>query len=104
MVTPNSIITDDSTERPVDRIILATGFDAGLKPSYKFLGKDGVDLRDVWAQRPKAYMSMAVAGFPNMFLMGCGPGITYANGSLLPCTEAQADFVVACLYVQRIRQ
>ncbi|KAK0436609.1 hypothetical protein EV421DRAFT_1114460 [Armillaria borealis] len=97
MVTPNSIITDDSTERPVDRIILATGFDTGLKPSYKFLGKDGVDLRDVWAQRPKAYMSMAVAGFPNMFLMGCGPGITYANGSLLPCTEAQADFVVACL-------
>jgi len=97
MVTPNSIITDDSTERPVDRIILATGFDTGLKPSYKFLGRDGVDLRDVWAQRPKAYMSMAVAGFPNMFLMGCGPGITYANGALLPCTEAQADFVVACL-------
>ncbi|SJL08669.1 related to monooxigenase [Armillaria ostoyae] len=97
MVTPNSIITDDSTERSVDRIILATGFETGLKPSYKFLGKDGVDLRDVWAQRPKAYMSMAVAGFPNMFLMGCGPGITYANGALLPCTEAQADFVVACL-------
>lgn len=97
MITPNSIITDDSTERPVDRIILATGFDTGLKPSYKFLGKDGIDLRDVWDQRPKAYMSMVVAGFPNMLLMGCGPGITYANGSLLPCTEAQADFIVVCL-------
>ncbi|KAK0462931.1 uncharacterized protein EV420DRAFT_1745502 [Desarmillaria tabescens] len=42
-------------------------------------------------------MSIAVTGFPNMFLMGCGPGITYANGSLLPCTEVQADYIVACL-------
>lgn len=26
-----------------------------------------------------------------MFLMGCGPGFTYSNGSLLPCVEVQAD-------------
>lgn len=97
MVTPSGIITEDSIEHPVDRIILATGFDTGFKPRYEFLGKDGVDLRDVWAERPKAYMSVAITGFPNMFLMGSGPGITYANGSLLPCTEAQADYVVACL-------
>ncbi|KAK0440003.1 uncharacterized protein EV420DRAFT_1733274 [Desarmillaria tabescens] len=97
MVTTNGIMTDDGIERLMDRIILATGFDTGFKPSYKFIGGDGVDLSDVWAQRPKAYMSIAVTGFPNMFLMGCGPGITYVNGSLLPCTEAQADYIVACL-------
>ncbi|KAK0462957.1 uncharacterized protein EV420DRAFT_1639049 [Desarmillaria tabescens] len=96
-VTPTGIVTEGGIERPVDRLILATGFDTTFKPGYELRGKDGVDLRDVWAQRPRAYFSTAVAGFPNMFLMGCGPGITYANGSLLPCIEAQADYVVACL-------
>ncbi|KAK0189924.1 hypothetical protein F5146DRAFT_645105 [Armillaria mellea] len=43
------------------------------------------------------YMSITLAGFPNMFLMGSGPGIPYANGSILPSMEAQADCVVACL-------
>ncbi|KAK0436585.1 hypothetical protein EV421DRAFT_1980129 [Armillaria borealis] len=96
-VTPTGIVTEGGIERSVDRLILATGFDTSFRPGYELRGKDGVDLRDVWAHRPKAYLSVAVAGFPNMFLMGCGPGITYANGSLLPCTEAQADYVVACL-------
>lgn len=96
-VTPTGIVTEGGIERPVDRLILATGFDTSFRPGYELRGKDSVDLRDVWAHRPKAYLSIAVAGFPNMFLMGCGPGITYANGSLLPCTEAQADYVVACL-------
>ncbi|KAK0236627.1 hypothetical protein EDD85DRAFT_952587 [Armillaria nabsnona] len=96
-VTPTGIVTEAGIERPVDRLILATGFDTSFRPGYELRGKDGVDLRDVWTHRPKAYLSIAVTGFPNMFLMGCGPGITYANGSLLPCTEAQADYIVACL-------
>ncbi|KAK0497922.1 hypothetical protein EDD18DRAFT_1382317 [Armillaria luteobubalina] len=96
-VTPTGIVTEGGIERPVDRLILATGFDTSFRPGYKLCGKDGVDLRDVWSHRPKAYLSIAVAGFPNMFLTGCGPGIPYSNGSLLPCTEAQADYAVACL-------
>ncbi|KAK0436596.1 hypothetical protein EV421DRAFT_1980155 [Armillaria borealis] len=96
-ITPTSILTESGIERPVDRIILATGFDTGFRPQYTLRGRGGIDLRDVWAQKPKAYMSIALAGFPNMFLMGSGPGIPYANGSILPGMEAQADYVVACL-------
>ncbi|KAK0236607.1 hypothetical protein EDD85DRAFT_834072 [Armillaria nabsnona] len=66
-------------------------------PQYTLRGRGGIDLRDVWKQKPKAYMSIALAGFPNMFLMGSGPGIPYANGSILPGMEAQADYVAACL-------
>ncbi|KAG7447094.1 FAD/NAD(P)-binding domain-containing protein [Guyanagaster necrorhizus] len=96
-ITPNGIVTEKGVERPVDRLILATGFDTSFKPRYRLRGKDGIDLRDAWSQRPKAYLSIAVAGFPNMFFIGCGPGITYANGPFLTCVEAQADYVVACL-------
>ncbi|KAK0236614.1 cyclohexanone monooxygenase [Armillaria nabsnona] len=96
-ITTTSILTESGIERPVDRIILATGFDTGFRPQYTLRGRDGIDLRDVWAQKPKAYMSIALAKFPNMFLMGSGPGIPYANGSILPGMEAQADYVVACL-------
>ncbi|KAK0462946.1 uncharacterized protein EV420DRAFT_1731822 [Desarmillaria tabescens] len=96
-ITSSSIVTDKGVERPADRIILATGFDTGFRPRYPFRGRGGLDLRDVWTEKPSAYMSIAVSGFPNMFLMGCGPRITYANGSLLPGTEAQADYIVACL-------
>ncbi|KAK0189909.1 hypothetical protein F5146DRAFT_1139405 [Armillaria mellea] len=96
-VTPTGIVTEGGIERPVDRLILATGFDTSFRPGYELRGKDSVDLREVWVHRPKAYLSIAVAGFHNMFLMGCGPGITYAHGSVLLCTEAQADYVVECL-------
>ncbi|KAK0497938.1 hypothetical protein EDD18DRAFT_1461897 [Armillaria luteobubalina] len=96
-ITPTSILTESGIERPVDRIILATGFNTGFRLQYTLRGRGGVDLRDVWAQKPKAYMSIALTGFPNMFLMGSGPGIPYANGSILPGMEAQADYVVACL-------
>ncbi|KAK0497927.1 hypothetical protein EDD18DRAFT_1382327 [Armillaria luteobubalina] len=92
-VTPTGIVTEGGIERPVNRLILATGFDPSFRPRYKLCGKDGVDLRDVWSHRPKAYLSIAVAGFPNMFLMSCGPGITYANGSLVASIQAQADYV-----------
>ncbi|KAK0478974.1 hypothetical protein IW261DRAFT_1565074 [Armillaria novae-zelandiae] len=102
-IAPNSILTESTIERPVDRIILATGFDTGFRPQYILRSKGGINLRDMWVQKPKgaielsAYMSIVLAGFLNMFLMGSGLGIPYANGSILLHMEAQADYVVACL-------
>ncbi|KAK0471966.1 hypothetical protein IW261DRAFT_1571464 [Armillaria novae-zelandiae] len=99
----NSILTESSIEHPVDHIILMKGFNTGFRPQYTFHGRGRIDLRDVWAQKPKganefsAYMSIALAGFLNMFLTGSGPGIPYTNGSILPGMEVQADYIVACL-------
>ncbi|KAK0478947.1 hypothetical protein IW261DRAFT_1565021 [Armillaria novae-zelandiae] len=101
-ITPNSILTESGIERPVDHIILAMGFNTRFRPQYTLHGRGRIDLRDAWVQKPKgaielsAYMSIALAGFPNMFLMGSGPGIPYTNGSILPGMEAQADYVIAC--------
>jgi hypothetical protein len=38
-------------------------------------------------------MSLAVSGFPNMFIM-CGPGTVFANGSLLAGIEVNANYIV----------
>ncbi|KAJ9093529.1 hypothetical protein QFC21_006363 [Naganishia friedmannii] len=92
-VYEQGITTKSGQEYEVDRIILATGFDTTFKPKYPLRGRKGVDLRDVWSVRPKAYMSLAVAGFPNMFIM-CGPGTIFANGALLPGMEANAQYIV----------
>ncbi|KAJ9116767.1 hypothetical protein QFC24_006658 [Naganishia onofrii] len=100
-ITKDGIITKNDRFIKVDRIIYATGFDTTFKPKYPFKGRDGKDLGEVWAKRPKAnlhkphpaYMSLAVADFPNMFFM-CGPGTVFANGSLLAGIEVNANYIV----------
>lgn len=79
-VTEKGIQSVDGTFTEVDRIILATGFDTSFKPKYPIVSK-GNNLAEVWSVRPKAYMSIGVHGFPNMFIQ-CGPGTIFANGSL----------------------
>ncbi|THV03942.1 cyclohexanone monooxygenase [Dendrothele bispora CBS 962.96] len=96
-VTPTSIITEDGQERSVDRIILATGFDTSFRPAYNLRGRNGLSLSDLWAKRPKAYISVAVHGFPNMFLMGCGPTVNYAHGSVLLGSDVNAEYIVKAL-------
>ncbi|KAK0201135.1 hypothetical protein DFS33DRAFT_1387071 [Desarmillaria ectypa] len=52
-ITPTSILSGSGIERPVDRIILATGFDTGFRPRYTLCGRRGIDLRDVWEEKPR---------------------------------------------------
>ena len=39
----------------------------------EIIGRDGVDLREMWGERPAAYLGITVPGFPNFFCM-YGPG------------------------------
>ncbi len=41
-------------------------------------------------------MSLAEAGFPNVFFM-CGPGTVFANGSLLAGIEGNANYIVEAM-------
>lgn len=53
----------------VDAIVCATGFDVSFTPRFPIIGRDNVDLKDVWSEPniPYAYLSMAVPKFPNYF-------------------------------------
>ena len=58
-----------------DCIVFATGFDAmtGALLSIDIRGRDGRSLRDAWADGPRTYLGLGVAGFPNLFTIS-GPG------------------------------
>ncbi|BCP07995.1 4-hydroxyacetophenone monooxygenase [Mycobacterium paraintracellulare] len=90
-VTPRGVATSDGRERPVDVLVLATGYD-----TTKFLsvlditGRDGRSLAEEWAQAAYAYKGITVPGFPNLFML-YGPNTN--NGIIIRMLEAQADYI-----------
>ncbi|RFU26531.1 hypothetical protein B7463_g9795, partial [Scytalidium lignicola] len=95
-VTPTGIRDADGTERPVDIIIAATGFDTSFRPRFPIIGRNGVDLRELWKTNPVSYCGLAVSGFPN-YLIFLGPNTPIANGSLIGALEATGDYFIRLL-------
>lgn len=96
--TPTGIVTADGQTYDADIIVYATGFRATdvLFP-MTITGRDGIDLRDAWGQRPYAYRGITVPGFPNFF-MTYGPGTHLAHGgSLILNSELQMRYINQCL-------
>ncbi len=92
-VTPTGIVTVDGTERPCDTIVLCTGFRATeYLRGIDVRGRSGARLHDRWSGVPRAYLGMAVPGFPNLF-MAYGPNTNQGGNSILVILEAQARYV-----------
>jgi len=103
-VEADKIIGTDGIARPVEVLILATGFDAtGALAHLPFQGRDGLKLSDHWSERPSAYLGAAAAGFPNLFFV-LGPNTALGHNSILLMAEAQAEHVVRVLATMRDRQ
>lgn len=66
-IVPEGIKTETGEVIKIDMFICATGFDISFRPRYSVIGRDGVDLGEVWKDKPSAYLSMAVPNFPNHF-------------------------------------
>jgi 4-hydroxyacetophenone monooxygenase len=97
-IEPGAVVTVDGTRYPAEVIIYATGFQATrvLSP-MRIIGRDGVDLRELWGERPAAYLGITVPGFPNLFMM-YGPGTNLAHGgSLIFHSECQMRYISQCL-------
>lgn len=93
-VEPRGVVTADGTLHELDLLVLATGFDARayVRP-LTLVGEDGRTLDEVWAGGATAYRSVAVPGFPNMFML-MGPHAPVGNDSLVNIAEHQADYVL----------
>jgi cation diffusion facilitator CzcD-associated flavoprotein CzcO len=92
-MTPAGIVTTDGEEHRVDCVIYGTGFrTADFMLPMEITGTDGRTLRDAWAGGPHAYLGIAVAGFPSLFLM-YGPNTNTSGGSVIVYEEAQAAYV-----------
>lgn len=93
-IEPGGIRTSDGTLHELDVIVLATGFDAHayMRP-MRIAGKDGVTLEEVWEDGPRAYRTVALPGFPNLFML-MGPHSPVGNQSLIAVAEAQAEYAL----------
>lgn len=84
--------------RDFDVIVYATGFRAQdfLYP-IQVSGRNGTSLHEYWDGDAKAYATMMVPNFPNMFIMlGPNSGLA-ANGSIIFMSECQAHYILECI-------
>jgi cation diffusion facilitator CzcD-associated flavoprotein CzcO len=82
----------------VDAIVYATGFDAmtGALLRIDIRGRGGVRLRDRWANGPRTYLGLQIAGFPNLFTI-TGPGSPSVLTNMLPSIEQHVNWIAGCL-------
>lgn len=95
---PDGVVDSEGTKHRADVVVWATGFRANdvLFP-LRITGRAGADLREVWGNRPRAYLGMTVPGFPNLFCL-YGPGTNLASGgSLIFHSECEVRYIVQCL-------
>ncbi|MFM8412559.1 MAG: flavin-containing monooxygenase [Alphaproteobacteria bacterium] len=102
-VVPTGIETVDGTLREVDAIAWATGFETtGWQWSVDVVGRDGLRLRDAWAESPRAYLGITVARFPNLFVL-YGPNTNLGHNSITFMLERQVEYAVKALAAMRER-
>ncbi len=92
-ITPRGVRVEDGTELDSDVLVYGTGFAATeFLGRMKVTGLDGRSLQDEWAGGARAYLGMAVPGFPNMFCV-YGPNTNLGAGSIIYMIERQARYI-----------
>jgi 4-hydroxyacetophenone monooxygenase len=94
----DGVVDSDGAKHPADVVVWATGFRVNdMLAPLTIVGRDGVDLRETWKNRPRAYLGMTVPGFPNFFCL-YGPGTNLASGgSLVFHSECEVRYILQCL-------
>ncbi|HSE05150.1 MAG TPA: NAD(P)/FAD-dependent oxidoreductase [Methylomirabilota bacterium] len=96
-ITPTGVRTE-TAEYAVDDLVFATGFDAmtGALLNIDIRGRGGQRLRETWAQGPRTYLGIAIAGFPNLFTI-TGPGSPSVLSNMIVSIEQHVDWTADCL-------
>ena len=86
----------------LDALVFATGFDAisGALDGIDVRGVGGVPLTEKWAAGPRAYLGVAAAGFPNMFLV-TGPGSPSVFSNMVLSIEQHVEWIRDCVVYLR---
>ncbi|HVT22120.1 MAG TPA: NAD(P)/FAD-dependent oxidoreductase, partial [Mycobacteriales bacterium] len=81
-----------------DAIVYATGFDAMTGPlvNVDIAGRDGVTLKQKWADGPSTYLGLTTTGFPNLLFI-TGPGSPSVLSNMAVSIEQHVDWVTDCL-------
>ena len=96
-VTTAGLRTSDA-EYELDIIVFATGFDAitGAMSAIKIGREDGPSLQELWADGPKNYLGLMVAGLPNLFIVN-GPGSGGIKANNVLGVEHGIEWALNCL-------
>jgi cation diffusion facilitator CzcD-associated flavoprotein CzcO len=96
-VRARGIVTADGVERPTDVIIFGTGFKPmDITATMQVAGRGGRLLAEEWRHGPQAFYGVAVAGYPNFFML-MGPNSALGHNSIIFMIEAQVRYILQCL-------
>jgi cation diffusion facilitator CzcD-associated flavoprotein CzcO len=96
-ITATGVTTSTETYE-VDCLILATGFDAitGALNRMDIRGRDGLSVKEKWADGARSYLGVAMAGFPNLFTV-TGPQSPSVLSNMMVSIEQHVDWITDCL-------
>jgi cyclohexanone monooxygenase len=82
--------------------VFATGFDAmtGSLLKIDIRGANGLRLADAWADGPRTYLGLQIAGFPNLFTI-TGPGSPSVLMNMPVAIEHHVDWIADCIAYMR---
>ena len=94
-ITESGVVDAEGVERPVDVIVLSTGFQPTRYLAHlRVVGRDGRSLHDYWAGEPRAFLGITVPNFPNFFML-YGPGTN--GGEIVWMLERQSEVIVRAI-------
>ncbi len=81
-----------------DAIVFATGFDAmtGAIVGVDITGRNGLTLKEKWAEGPVTYLGLMASGFPNLFMI-TGPGSPSVLSNMMVSIEQHVDWIADTL-------
>ncbi|MEM9562684.1 MAG: alpha/beta hydrolase fold domain-containing protein [Actinomycetota bacterium] len=96
-VTATGIDTE-SRSFDFDALVFATGFDAmtGAIVAVDIEGRDGLTLKQKWADGPLTYLGLMVDGFPNFYAI-TGPGSPSVLSNMMVSIEQHVEWIAATL-------
>jgi cation diffusion facilitator CzcD-associated flavoprotein CzcO len=98
----HGVQTSDA-QHELDIIVFATGFDAMTGPllALNLDNGAGETLRQSWAEGPRSYLGLQIAGFPNLFTI-TGPGSPSVLANMPTAIEQHVDWICDCLEYMRV--
>ena len=96
-ITPTGLRTEQA-EYELDVLVYATGFDAmtGALLRIDIEGAEGLRLADAWAEGPRTFLGIQVAGFPNLFTI-TGPGSPSVLINMPVAIEHHVEWIADCI-------
>lgn len=102
-IVPEGVVTKDGVTRKADVLVYATGFETtGWHLSVDITGRNGLKLSEAWKKGAEAYLGIAVANFPNLFLI-YGPNTNLGHNTITFMIERQAEYIVQCMKAMQAR-